>query len=97
VIVTADIAIEYGTRIDVAVWMRNRPEKATQAALVSFSERTSLGRIRVHAEALGEVAPLLLEAEGGDRRHPDALRGLGRPLASACPGRRGGLVDPLGS
>jgi hypothetical protein len=29
VMVMADMAMEYGTRIDVAVWMMNRPEKAT--------------------------------------------------------------------
>src|SRR5882672_10695396 len=32
--VMADMAMEYGTRMDVAVWMRNRPEKDTQAASV---------------------------------------------------------------
>src|SRR5262245_26391397 len=42
VMVMADMAIEYGTRIDVAVWMTKRPEKATQAALVSFSDSTGL-------------------------------------------------------
>ena len=40
--VMADMAMEYGTRIEVAVWIMNRPEKATQAALVSFSDRTVL-------------------------------------------------------
>ena len=37
--VTAEIAIEYGTNTDMAAWMPKRPEKATQAMSVSFLDR----------------------------------------------------------
>src|SRR5262249_1586773 len=42
VMVTADMAIEYGTRIEVAVWMTKRPEKATPAAWVGCSDSRGL-------------------------------------------------------
>ena len=40
--VTADIAIEYGTSTDMAASMPKRPENATQAMSSSFLARTGL-------------------------------------------------------
>src|SRR4029077_12485120 len=56
-----------------------------------------VGRIWIHAKALGEVAPLLLEPQRGDRGHAHSLRGLGCPLATALVWRCGGFGDPLGT
>ena len=40
VIATVDITVEPGTNTDMAAWIPNRPEKATQAMSVSFLART---------------------------------------------------------